>query len=521
VLLTLGLSLLLVQLTEAQVLVRKPIHDQPGIKDRNPAPSAEAMQPREKARMSHAGKMVIGVAFASDGKLVASGGWDNLVRLWDPETGKEIHQLAGHSAAVFSVTFSPDGKIVASGSDDRSIRLWDPHTGKLIKQLAGHQNGVTRVAFSPDGESLVSGSYDGTARLWEVKTGKSKVIGTPGGQTTYAVAFAPDGRFIAIGRADGTIDIHDPATGKHLRRMEQTLGNVWYLSFSPDSRTLASGQQSGSNACLNLWEVGTGKQRGIAGQPGVCGVVFSPDGRTLATGSGSGTVQLWEAATGKERCRLGQHKGVVPTVAFGAEGRTVASVGHDGTVRIWDTASMGDDLRAEKVGAGESGPLWADLASDDAAKAYRAICLLGRSPEVALPLLAKNVRPAPWARTSAQRITGLIADLDDDSFTVREKASSELERLGSVAGPALQKARQSKPSPEMRRRLDQLLEHLEGIRLTPDEVRGLRSVEILEHIGTAEARRLLQALAEGAPEAALTQEAKTTLLRLSRRLATP
>ena len=108
------------------------------------------------------------VAFSPDGKTLASGGGDNVIHLWDVETGKINMTLIGHTHWVFSLAFSPDGKILASGSVDSDIRLWDPHTGEHKKTLTGHTAWVRSIAFSPDGKTLVSGSDDGTVLIWEI-----------------------------------------------------------------------------------------------------------------------------------------------------------------------------------------------------------------------------------------------------------------------------------------------------------------------------------------------------------------
>jgi hypothetical protein len=112
-------------------------------------------------------------------------------------------------------------------------------------------------------------------------------------------------------------------------------------------------------------------------------------------------------------------------------------------------------------------------------------------------------------------------DLDTNQFAVRESAKQELEKLGEIAAPACRKALEQKPSVEARRRLEALLEKQSREWQNPssERLRTLRAVEVLEHIGTPEARQVLETLAKGAPEARLTQEAAESLQRLSRRLS--
>ena len=129
-------------------------------------------KPELVVQTGHTGD-ISSIAYSPDGKLVASGSFDNTIKLWDVETGKELRTFYGHTGKVMSVAFSPDGKLLASGGSDFVIRLWDVSTGKQAKVLEYHSNSVNAVRFSPDGKTIVSGSDDQTVKIWDVATGRN------------------------------------------------------------------------------------------------------------------------------------------------------------------------------------------------------------------------------------------------------------------------------------------------------------------------------------------------------------
>jgi hypothetical protein len=222
-----------------------------------------------------------------------------------------------------------------------------------------------------------------------------------------------------------------------------------------------------------------------------------------------------EVASGQVRQRLEGHQSYVASLAFAPDGRTLASGSADTTALVWDLRGVPGEGRPSSGAGADLNRLWDDLADSDAARADEALRALAASPESAVPFLKKRL--SPTKSVDAERIKRLIADLDSEEFTVRQKAGRELEQFGELAEPLLRDAEAGEMSREARRRLEQVINKLHEAVPSTKALRALRAVEALEWIGTSEARQLLQGLAKGAPEAQLTQEAKASLERLAKR----
>ena len=130
-----------------------------------------AEKPEVFVQLGHS-NFVETMAFSPDGRFVLSGDSDNILKLWDIYTGKEIRTFVGHKGSVKSIAFSSNGNYAISGGKDNTIILWDILNGEKIKSFIGHTNYITSVLFSPDGKYIYSGSEDNTFKLWDISTGK-------------------------------------------------------------------------------------------------------------------------------------------------------------------------------------------------------------------------------------------------------------------------------------------------------------------------------------------------------------
>jgi hypothetical protein len=306
----------------------------------------------------------------------------------------------------------------------------------------------------------------------------------------------------------------DVASGRQ-RRVFSDTSLVTSLALSPDGRTLATFGDLGKVVLLIETATG-GKRAELRGHADLLfQTAFSPDGRTLAAAGDDGVVRLWDARSGKELGQLKGHRGWVLSVAFSPDGRRLVSGSLDTTALVWDVARYTRrEAATARLSEDEVRSAWEDLAGD-AGKAYRAVGALVASPDQAVTFLAERVKPA--AAPDPRRVARLLAGLDSERFADRDEATRELEKLGGLVEPAVRRALADRPSAEVKRRLEGLLEKMAAVTPTPGEVRAVRAVEVLEHAGTPAARRLLAELAGGVPEARQTREARAALRRLEPR----
>ena len=452
------------------------------------------------------------VAVSADGTCIATADFFGLVRLWDAKSLRTRHDAPGHRGPVAHAELSPDGKRLLTWAEDKTVRLWDVATGKELRAFAGAvgvaraNTDTDRPTFTPDGTTVLYSTKDHLIAR-DLQTGLE--VPLPGDMAKLKprfVAFAPDGKAVLTWadyvNAEPVCEVWTWPTGKkRFELVPDTEMNV--PGFSPDGAAVfvdarsprrwdaktgkelplawKDNRRNRVDSLLSLrpnphlvlddleenprvLEAGTGKvvprfrftRRGEhTNLVGAWGVALSPTGGQYAWALGvrePAPVQLSESATCTVRRELYGHRGGVCVLGFTPDGTKLLTAGGDHTVLVWDVRLHRAPLPDALKKETNAAKLWDMLATGKADAAYLAMARLAREPDAAVKLVRMRLKPA--ATGDAETEDGQIADA--------------------------------------------------------------RAVELLEALGTADARALLKAFASGAATAFRTQEAKRALQRLEK-----
>ena len=274
------------------------------------------------------------VAFSPGGSLLASGGEFGRIHLVDPNTGKYMKRLEGHSEEVVAISFSADMRTFASGSKDGRVRIWDIASGENKQTFDGFFDQVIGFDVSADGKTIIMGG-SGPTYLWDLASGKRERTFT---ESAYAgnIAFIPGGKFILT--STNAKFLYNRNTGERAAHFLGTGSIASSVGFSPDGKKIVTGSSDGTVLLFDVERRNYDGQVTLAAHEGrVVSLEYSPDGRTIISGSEDKTIKLWDANTMREKKVFTGDMNALTDVALSPDGKTIAAVDNTTTIYLWNT----------------------------------------------------------------------------------------------------------------------------------------------------------------------------------------
>ena len=277
---------------------------------------------------------ITALAWSPDGKLMASGGTNRTIKIWDASSWFQLHTLKNHQEMISALTWNPSGTQLLSASHDKTIKVWDIYSARQQMVLT-HEAEVTRISYAPNGRFIVSGSRDGVIKVWEADTGLLiRTIKEHGGGIT-ALHICPDSQVLVSGSEDKTIQLWDANTGKNLQIFEEYWTEVNAVLLSKGAEFLFSATD---DATLKQWRSASGNvQQTFRGhQESVRCAALLKNGRYLLSGSEDKTLKLWEVETGSVLHTFYRHAQGVLALSVSEDQMKLISGGYEGVIKCWD-----------------------------------------------------------------------------------------------------------------------------------------------------------------------------------------
>lgn len=290
---------------------------------------------------------VLSVAIAPDNSILASGSYDNTVKLWS-RNSSAAPRILSHDGPVNDLAFTPDGEYLIAGTDSGNVEVWNLFSLQLASTLEGNAGRINSVATDNSRQHIASGSSNGALKVWsiagEVYPPPAPTVLANLGSQVNALVFHPiDENLLISGHQAGVIQIWDIAQNKSVQTLEAGANQIVSVDVSPDGQYIAAGSY---DRVIRIWKMNTGELvQTLKGHSAVVAkVTFSPDSRLLASGSYDESIKIWNWPIAQVKCTLEGKAGFVYDLAFADDGGTLTSGSYDGAVDIWDLTTGGSCL---------------------------------------------------------------------------------------------------------------------------------------------------------------------------------
>jgi RNA polymerase sigma factor (sigma-70 family) len=464
---------------------------------------------------------ILSLAWAPDGQWIATGTKDGTIRIVEAASGKEVRSFpTGHE--VGGMSCAPDGTTLAVRLSDGTVSTWDVNTGNrllfvTLAKSANKKAAAELLAFTPDGQAVMTVSV-GNFSEWKLNRGFGGI-----GMTVADgfPAISPDGSLSGWAQSDGLVFLreYDPVangmSSKQIKRLH--VGKAQCIAFGPRGQLLAVG---GEDKGVALWDLATGKKSGVLTglDHAAAKMTFSMRGHLAALSSDLTLIRVWELSGNATQCEIKHRRGNMGTLALSPDGKMLAATSMDGkVVLLWNVAAreLRHDGASLELPAEDLARLWNDLVHPDYERANSAWRNLGATGDNAITFLREQIRPIAVPVVDTEHIGKLVKELDAERFATREKATKELLAAGEVGIVPLQRLLEKSPSAEAANRATLILKKRSAPLLTPEHLRVLEAIELLEQVRTVKAIGLLQEIERDALVADIRLSARQALQRLA------